>query len=181
MNMSVTSLTNPRHESEVMRHLASFTIVVLGVGLSTAAIAQTAPAAEPLIGMWRLNPAMTRSSANAPLTPPAARTETYRLTDAGTIELVLRTTGAGGTPSTSTLTFSARGGVVRQEGAPAGQMLVEARLGPREWLVTYLANGVQYMTMRKTISADGTSMRQIVSGVTRDGDAWEGLLVFDRQ
>jgi len=36
--------------------------------------------------------------------------------------------------------------VIKQEDAPAGQMMVETRLGPREWLVTYLADGVQYMT-----------------------------------
>ena len=110
-----------------------------------------------------------------------ARTETYRLTSAHDIELVLSTTAADGAPSTSTVVFSARGGVVRQQGTPAGQMLVETRLGPREWLVTYLANGTQLMTMRKVVSEDGKTMRQTASGLNAAGQPWEGLLVFERQ
>ena len=65
--------------------------------------------------------------------------------------------------------------------AAAGQMLIETRVGPGDWLVTYLANGVQFLTMRKTVSSDGKSMRQIVTGVTPQGASFEGLLVFDRQ
>jgi hypothetical protein len=164
-----------------MRRLAALTIFVLGSSLAGAGTAQTPPAADPLTGTWKLNPAATRVSAGAPLAPPAARTETYRQSESGTIELLLRTTAADGAISTSTLTFNARGGVVRQEGAPAGRMLVETRLGTHEWLVTYLADGVQYLTMRKVISADGQVMRQIFSGVTPRGEVWDGLLVFDRQ
>ncbi len=111
----------------------------------------------------------------------AERTEIYRLTSAGDIELELRTTAADGSTSTSTLVFSARGGLVRQPGAPAGQMLVETRLGPREWLMTYLADGPQYMTMRKVISEDGRIMRQSVTGMGPRGQPWDGLLVFERQ
>jgi hypothetical protein len=136
---------------------------------------------EPVLGTWKLNPAGTRASPGAPLVPPSQRTETYRLTDAGDIELALATTAADGATSTSTLVFSARGGVVRQPGAPAGPMLVETRLGPREWLVTYLADGTQFMTMRKVISADGRTMRQHVSGVVPGGRPWDGQLVFERQ
>jgi len=143
------------------------TLCMLGVVFPRAVMAQSSAPADPVISTWKLNPAQTRASSGAPLTAPAQRTEIYRRTSAGDIELELRTTAADGSTSTSTLAFSARGGLVRQPSAPAGHMLVETRLGPREWLVTYLADGAQYMTMRKVISEDGRIMRQSVTGYFR--------------
>jgi hypothetical protein len=122
-----------------------------------------------------------RASAGAPLVPPAQRTEVYRQKDPDQIELVVTTTAADGTITTSTLVFSARGGLVTQENALAGRMLIETRIAPSEWLVSYLANGVQYLTMRKAVSTDGKIMRQSFADVNEHGEAWEGLLVFERQ
>ena len=116
-----------------------------------------------------------------PIPPPPQRTETYRLDDNGVIELVVTTTSPNGSVTTSTLTFSARGGVVTQQGAPSGQLLIETRIAPGDWLVTYLASGVQFLTMRKTVSADGKTMRQVVTGIGAQGAPFEGILVFERQ
>jgi hypothetical protein len=116
-----------------------------------------------------------------PIPPPSERTETYRQTDSGQIELTVLTPSPNGSTTSSLLVFSARGGVVSQKGAAAGQMLIETRVAPGDWLVTYLANGVQFLTMRKTVSSDGRSMRQIVTGVTPQGASFEGLVVFNRQ
>ena len=44
-----------------------------------------------------------------------------------------------------------------------------------------LADGAQYMTMRKVISEDGRLMRQSVTGMGPGGQSWDGLLVFERQ
>jgi hypothetical protein len=60
-------------------------------------------------------------------------------------------------------------------------MLIETRVTPGEWRVTYLANGVQFLTMQKIVSPDGKSMRQVASGLTAQGASFEGVLVFDRQ
>ena len=139
------------------------------------------PSADPIIGTWKLNPAHTRASPGMPVVAPAQRTEVYRQTDTGQITLAVTTIAAGGATTTSNLVFNARGGVVTQENAPAGRMLIETRVAPGEWRVTYLANGVQYLTMQKVVSPDGKAMRQTITGFTPQGGTFEGLLVFDRQ
>jgi hypothetical protein len=116
-----------------------------------------------------------------PIPPPSERTETYRQDDPDQIELTVTSPSPNGSTMSRQLAFSARGGVVTQQGTPAGQMLIETRLGPGDWLVTYLANGVQFLTMKKTVSSDGKSMRQVVTGVSPQGTPFEGVLVFDRQ
>jgi hypothetical protein len=161
--------------------LRAMVAAVLLVLTTFSSWAQTSPPADPIIGTWKLNPALTKTSPGMPIPPPSERTETYRLDAAGQIELTVATPSRNGSTTSSQLVFSARGGVVTRKGAAAGQMLIETRVGPGDWLVTYLANGVQFLTMRKTVSSDGKSMRQIVTGVTPQGASFEGLLVFDRQ
>ena len=136
---------------------------------------------DPIIGTWKLNPAETRVSPGTPFPPPAQRTEVYRQTDSGRIALAVTTPNSNGPATTSTLTFSARGGTVTQENAPPGQQLVETRVAPGKWRVTYLANGVQFLTMQKVVSPDGKTMRQTITGITPQGKSFEGVLVFERQ
>lgn len=119
--------------------------------------------------MWKLNPTLTKTSSGMPIPPPSERTETYRQDDTGQIELTVTTPSPNASTTSSQLRFSARGRVVTQSGAPGGQMLIETRVAPGDWLVTYLANGVQFLTMRKTVSSDGKSMRQVVAGVGPQG------------
>jgi hypothetical protein len=116
-----------------------------------------------------------------PFPAPSQRTEVYRQNDSGQIELTVTTLSPNGSATTAKLVFSARGGVVTQEGASAGQMLIETRVAAGEWRVTYLANGVQFLTMQKVVSPDGMSMRQIVTGLSPQGASFEGVLVFERQ
>jgi hypothetical protein len=116
-----------------------------------------------------------------PFPPPQQRTEVYRQTDSGQIALTVTTSNSNGSATTSNLTFSARGGMVTQENAPSGQQLVETRVAPGEWRVTYLANGVQFLTMQKLVSPDGKTLRQTMTGVTPQGKSFEGVLVFERQ
>ena len=139
------------------------------------------PGADPIIGTWKLNPAHTHTSGPVPILPPAQRVEEYRQTETGHIALSITTTASDGTTTTSNMLFSARGGVVTQQNPSEGQMLVETQVAPGEWLVTYLAKGVQHLTMRKVVSTNGRTMRQTFAGMTAQGRSFEGLLVFDRQ
>lgn len=150
--------------------------------LAGTAWGQGAPGqSDPIIGTWKLNPAATRVSPGMPFPPPPQRTEVYRQTESGQIALTVTTPNSNGSATTSTLTFSARGGTVAQENAPPGQQLVETRVAPGEWRVTHLANGVQFLTMQKVVSPDGKTMRQTITGVTLQGKSFEGVLVFERQ
>jgi len=139
------------------------------------------PPIDPIIGTWKLNPSATKASPNLPFAAPAQRTEVYTLKDHGQIELVVTTTNANGSTTSSHMMFSAAGGVVTRENAPAGQMLVETRIAPGEWRVTYLTDGVQYLTMQKVVSPDGKIMRQTATGVTPLGVWFEGRIEFQRQ
>ena len=149
--------------------------------ISSASAQRRQPAPDPIVGTWRLNPAYTHTSGPVPILPPAQRVEEYRQTDTGHIALSITTTASDGTTTTSNMLFSARGGVVTQQNPSEGQMLVETQVAPGEWLVTYLAKGVQHLTMRKVVSPNGKTMRQTVAGLTPQGRSFEGLLVFDRQ
>jgi hypothetical protein len=81
------------------------------------------PSAEPIVGTWRLNPALTKTSPGMPIPPPSQRTETYRQDGNGVIELTVTTSSPNGSATTSTLVFSARGGVVTQQGAAPGPLI----------------------------------------------------------
>ena len=166
---------------------AALITIVFVVGLVYLLVTSSSPSLgaqsgrDPIVGVWKLNPALTQRSPGMPIPPPSQRTESYRQDENGVIELTVTTQNPAGTVTTSTLTFNARGGVVSEQRAASGQMLIETRIAPGDWLVTYLANGVQFLTMRKTISADGKTMRQVVTGVTPQGAPFEGQLVFERQ
>ena len=139
------------------------------------------PAADPIVGTWRLNPALTKVSPGMPIPPPSARTEVYRQTADDRIELTVTSPNPGGASATTRLVFSRLGGVVAQENAAPTQMLIETRISPGHWRVTYLSNGVQFLTMEKSVSPDGRTMQQKVTGLTPKGDPFEGVLVFDRE
>ena len=61
-----------------------------------------------------------------------------------------------------TIVWPASGGAVQYvQGTPTpGETLVETRLAPGDWLVTYMREGAQYETMCKVVSADGRTLRQ---------------------
>jgi hypothetical protein len=149
--------------------------------LAGFASAQESHKPDPIIGTWKLNPAGTRVSPGMAFPAPSQRTEVYRQTESGQIALAVATPSQNGSATTSNLMFSARGGLVTQENAPPGQVLIETRVAPGEWRVTYLANGVQFLTMKKAVSPDGKTMTQTVTGETLQGARFEGVLVFDRQ
>ena len=166
--------------SETRAILVSVALLCLGPA-SSAWTQGAQPSADPIIGTWKLNPAATKAPPGIPFAAPAQRTEVYAQKDSGQIALTVTTQNANGSATTSTLVFSGRGGVVTQEGAPPGQMLIETRIAPGEWRVTYLANGVQYLTMLKVVSQDGKTMLQTLTAVSPQGASFEGVLVFDRQ
>lgn len=146
-----------------------------------SAWAQDSAKPDPIIGTWTLNPTATKVSPGMPFPPPAQRTEVYRQTDSGQIVLAVTTPSQRGSATTSNLTFSARGGLVTQDNAPPSQMLIETRVAPEEWRVTYLADGIQFLTMHKVVNPDAKTMTQTVTGETPQGARFEGVLVFDRQ
>lgn len=91
--------------------------------------------------------------------------------------------GADGAPAVGKLSWPADGGLVTrlQGSAPPSQVLVETRVSPGEWRVTYMLDGKQYRTRQKSVAADGKTMQQFVRGVGDQGRPFEELQFFERQ
>ena len=168
-------------DSSAVNVASASAFLLICLTIAASAWGQGSQKPDPIIGTWKLNPAATKVSQSMPFPPPAQRTEVYRQTESGQIALEVTTPGANGSGTTFHLAFSARGGMVTQEQAPAGQVLIETRVAPGDWRVTYLENGVQFLTMHKVVSRNGKSMRQTFTGETPQGVPFEGVLVFDRQ
>src|SRR5262245_20055504 len=143
-------------------------------------------AADPLVGTWKLNLAHSQFSpvllALQKTTVPKERTEIYRLVNnrIGLTQTSIRSDGSK--EEAPKLTWPAQGGAVVSQSAN-GLSYVETLIGPGEWLVTaMLQDGTQVGTLRKIISKDGKTMRQIIKGVDpQSGKPFEQVFVFDRQ
>jgi len=143
--------------------------------------AQQRGAADPIIGTWKLNLAQSKFPPGMPGVP-RSQTEIYREASPGQLEMVLSRVQDDGATIELTLLWPMAGGAVQllKGTRPPGETLVETRLGPGDWLVTYMMNGEQYGTLRKTISRDGTTMRQTFTGIVA-GKPLELTFVVERQ
>jgi hypothetical protein len=151
------------------------TIKVLGMVMMII----PAMAADPIIGTWKLDV----GSSKFVLPPPKEQTELYKELASGEIGMVLTRVQSNGAATSTQLTWPADGGAVHDADGhvPKGQTYVETLLGPGEWLVTYMRNGKQYLTMHKVISEGGQTMRQTIKGLDPQGHPAEQIQVLRRQ
>jgi hypothetical protein len=138
-------------------------------------------ARDPIIGAWTLNLAQSKFPPGMP-GMPKAQTEVYRESSPARIELAFSRVLVDGSAMNLTIVWPASGGAVQYvQGTPTpGETLVETRLAPGDWLVTYMREGAQYATMRKVVSADGRTLRQTYTTVLQ-GKPIEIVAVMDRQ
>jgi hypothetical protein len=140
---------------------------------------------DPLVGTWKLNLAQSQFSpvllALQKTAIPKERTEIYRLVN-NRIELTQTSIRSDGSKEEAPkLTWPAQGGAVVSQSAN-GLSYVETLIASGEWLVSaMLQDGTQVGTLRKIISKDGKTMRQITKGVDPQGKPFEQVQVFDRQ
>ena len=169
-----------------MRSLRSAIILsVAAVVLAVAghALAQQGSRDYPIVGTWVLNlqeSSFVEGGPNYP--PPRQQTEIYELLDSEFMQLTISRLTADGSSTTNKLMWPASGGVLRREKgtAPADEMIIETRIAPGDWFVTYMDAGAQYMTMHKVVSTDGQKMRQTLTTYV-DGERREAVQVFDRE
>jgi hypothetical protein len=152
--------------------------LALGLAMVTASAAVTE---DPIVGTWKLD--VRKSKLVQSLSPPTAQTEIYRELPSGRIELELTKIDEHGTSDSMTLTWSAGGGIVQdlRSSLPKGLTVIETRLEPGDWYVTFLMDGTQFMTMHKVISHDKKVMRQTVKGLDPHGHYVEQIQVLYRQ
>ena len=156
----------------------------LGLAVVLAAVSArglTAQAPEPLIGTWVLDVKASTYPPDAPRSVlPKTHSESYRLLPSGEIELTTATVYQDGSSSSGHVIFPAEGGAAKVLDA-SGRTAVQTQVGPNEWLTTQMIDGKQRVTIRKVISPDGRTRRDLVRGRAQDGHIYEDIEVFSRQ
>jgi len=141
------------------------------------ALAQPAENADVLLGTWKLD--VSRSTYSG-IEPPRELVETYRELSNGEIERTV--TGIEADSSVIPvvrMTWPRRGGVLTGLNSP--ETFIETYIGPGEWLVTTLLDGVQVSTRRKVVAADGRTMTQVYRGIDQNGNPISSDEVWIRQ
>ena len=155
----------------------------IGLSNTSPVLAQHGDRDYPIVGTWVLNLQESSFVEDGPNYPPPQRqTEVYELLESGVMRLTLSRLTADGSSTTNRLTWPASGGILRreQDTAPAGRTLIETRIAPGEWYVTYMDDGTQFMTMYKLVSTNGQTLRQTLTTYV-DGERREAVQVFDRE
>ena len=159
--------------------------LVLSSGLSAQTPARTAkPAAsrggDPFIGVWRLNADKSKYESGG---APKSFVRTYEDRGGGTIFMTTDVT----IPQGSARAFL----VYRRDGKPYPEAAVGAEairmvsvrsVDPRTEDVYFIVDGkTSDKPSTITISADGQTMTQVVSGTTSKGKPFTNTVVYDRQ
>ena len=143
--------------------------------------AVTAPATkDPFIGIWKLNPAKSKYESGG---APTSFTRTYEDRGGGTIFMTTDVTIPQG--STRAFLVYRRDGKPYPEaeaGAQAIRMVSVTAIDPRTESVSIIVDGkASEMPSTITISADGMTMTQVVSGRDAKGKAFTNSIVYDKQ
>jgi hypothetical protein len=151
---------------------------------TTAPAARTAaPAssADPFVGVWKLSAKKSQFESGS---APRSFTRTYEDRGGGTIVMITDAAGSQG-PSTRAYLLYKRDGKAYPEaslGADAFRMVTVRATGPRSEDFSYVDEGTSARGSGPiTISPDGMTMTQVLSGTTAKGKAFMNTLVFDRQ
>ena len=165
-----------------LRRAIFWSVVAVVLAVAGHALAQQGDRDYPIVGTWVLNLEESSFVEGGNYPPPRQQTEIYELLDSKFMQLTLTRLTADGSSTTNKLMWPASGGVLRREqgAAPVDEMLIETRIAPGDWLVTYMEAGAQVLTMHKVVSPDGQKMRQTLT-IYVDGERREAVQVFDRQ
>jgi hypothetical protein len=147
----------------------------IAVGLLGSAMALIA--ADPYVGTWKLDPAKSKYKSGGP-----PKEQTVVITQQGDREkIVLTGTAADGSPVSARLTVPIAGGEGTVEESERYDAVSVKRISDHARESRYSKGGKHVMTLRSTISKDGTTMTNTLKGVDRNGKPVEGTAVYDKQ
>jgi len=140
----------------------------------------TPTAKDPFMGTWKLNPSRSTYESGA---APTSFTRTLEDRGGGTIFMTTDVTIPQG--STRAYLVYRRDGKPYPEAAvavPSIRMVTVTAAGPRTEDVYIIVNGkAPEKPSTITISADGMTMTQVVSGTDAKGKAFTNTVVYDKQ
>src|SRR5262245_13003512 len=135
---------------------------------------------DPFIGVWKLNPGKSKYEAGG---APTSFTRSYEDRGNGTIFMTTDVTIPQG--STRAYLVYRRDGKAYPEaavGVPSIRMVTVTATDPRTENVYFIVDGKPSETPSTiTISADGMTMTQVVSGHDAKGKAFTNTVVYDKQ
>jgi len=146
-------------------------LVVAAVTLETSA-----QAADPFIGMWKLNAAQSK------FTPgPAPKSATVTFTAAGTgFRAVIAGVSAKDEKTQWEYTGNYDGKDVPLKGNPDGDMISVRRINATTVETTIKRAGKPTVTNTRSLSADGKTMTVITKGTDAQGQTVHNVQVFEK-
>jgi hypothetical protein len=152
----------------------AFVAALLSIG-SAAIVA--APAADPVIGTWKLNVAKSKFS---PGPGPKSETRTYAESAQG-IALSWKSVGADGKEGSVHTTYKVDGSDYPVTGNPDFDSVSLKRVDSNNVEFTLKKGGKVAATGSRSVSKDGKVLTNSTKGTSAKGEAFDNTLVFDRQ
>jgi len=162
-----------RKTSLVVSSILAFALVL------TAAVA--APAADPVVGTWKLNLAKSKMP---PSTQAPVKEETQVVQQVGDeMQVTVSGTRTDGSAISNKHSNPINGGIVTyQQGTPpAGMSYVYTLVAPGDSYVTVLREGKQVSVVHGVISKDGKTNTWTIKGTDANGKPVDALQVWDKQ
>ena len=133
---------------------------------------------DPFIGVWKLSAKKSKYENNS---PPTGFTRTYEDRGGGTI-FMTTDVNVQGTPVRSFLVYKRDGKPYPEAavGAESVRMVTVRAINSRVEEFSFSSNG-QTSDSTITISDDGKTMTQVLSGKNAKGQSFTNTLVFDKQ
>jgi len=143
--------------------------------LLATGLAATLSAADPFVGVWKLNMAKSNFKSGAP------RQQTTTITESnGQTRIRIEGIAADGTPTLVDYTIPTNGGVGTMQKSKAYDGVSAKMLGPGEREIDRLKDGKVVYTVVGKVSADGKSITTVSKGVNPVGQPVENTGVYDR-
>jgi len=141
-------------------------------------------AADPLIGVWKLNVSQSKFSPAMLGKMAPLKEATMVIREAGSlIEITYTGTRKDGSPILQKSTVPRQGGVLSYESGGPGEgiVVIFTRFDFHTGCFTRLKNGKQVYVNLTSASTDGKTQRDNYKGTDAEGKPFEQLVVYDRQ
>lgn len=153
--------------------LAAFALVSAASGVVIAG----APAADPVIGTWKLDAAKSTFTGG-----PALKSHTRTYSQSGqSIALVMKSTSADGKEVTTRMTYQLDGKDHPVTGNPDFDSISGQQVDSNTARFTQKKGGKMVGTSDRTVSKDGKTLHVKTSLTTAKGENSESVLVLDKQ
>jgi hypothetical protein len=137
---------------------------------------------DPFIGVWQLNPEKSKYESGG---APKGFTRTYEDRGNGTIFMTTDVVGAGNATTRSYLVYKRDGKPYPEAGigVESIRLVTVTAIDRRTEELTFHTGDkpANITTITVSVSADGRTMTQVLSGKTAQGRAFKNTLVFDKQ